>query len=56
MSLPQAAIESSTQEQTSSMPESSSASTRSNRQLKPNPFTTYRDPETGKWLVIKPAS
>jgi hypothetical protein len=22
--------------------------------LKPNPFTTYRDPQTGKWVVIKP--
>lgn len=21
--------------------------------LKPNPFTAYRDPETGKWVVIK---
>jgi hypothetical protein len=26
------------------------------RQLKPNPFTTYRDPETGKWMVVKPNS
>ncbi|MEA5517629.1 hypothetical protein [Limnoraphis robusta] len=21
--------------------------------LQPNPFTTYRDPETGRWVVIK---
>ncbi|MFB2881498.1 hypothetical protein ACE1CC_31985 [Aerosakkonemataceae cyanobacterium BLCC-F46] len=20
--------------------------------LKPNPFTTYRDPKTGKWVVV----
>ena len=24
--------------------------------LKPNPFTTYRDPETGKWLVMRPSA
>ncbi|HEY9622598.1 MAG TPA: hypothetical protein V6C78_19720 [Crinalium sp.] len=24
------------------------------RRLKPNPFTTYRDPQTGKWMVVKP--
>jgi len=24
-----------------------------NQQLQPNPFTTYRDPETGRWMVIK---
>lgn len=23
--------------------------------LKPNPFTAYRDPITGKWLVVLPA-
>lgn len=23
-----------------------------NKYLKPNPFITYRDPETGKWIVI----
>ncbi|MGB3404296.1 MAG: hypothetical protein WBA77_16545 [Microcoleaceae cyanobacterium] len=23
------------------------------KQLKINPFTTYRDPETGRWIVIK---
>jgi len=23
------------------------------RNLKPNPFTTYRDPETGVWIVVK---
>lgn len=22
--------------------------------LKQNPFYTYRDPKTGKWIVIKP--
>jgi hypothetical protein len=22
--------------------------------LKTNPFTTYRDPETGRWIVVKP--
>ena len=22
-------------------------------ELRPNPFTTYRDPETGKWIVVK---
>lgn len=22
------------------------------RPLKQNPFTTYRDPETGKWVVV----
>ena len=21
--------------------------------LKPNPFTTYRDPETGRWVVVQ---
>jgi len=21
--------------------------------LQPNPFTAYRDPETGKWMVVK---
>lgn len=25
------------------------------RSLKSNPFTTYRDPKTGQWLVIKRA-
>lgn len=25
------------------------------RKLKPNPFMTYRDPQTGKWMVIKPS-
>ena len=24
--------------------------------LRPNPFHTYRDPETGKWLVVESAS
>lgn len=28
----------------------------SERPLKPNPFMSYRDPLTGKWLVIKPES
>lgn len=23
--------------------------------LRKNPFTTYRDPETGRWIVVKPA-
>ncbi|MDX2213281.1 MAG: hypothetical protein SFY66_08335 [Oculatellaceae cyanobacterium bins.114] len=26
------------------------------RQLKTNPFTTYRDPKTGQWFVIKPVA
>lgn len=25
----------------------------SQRYLKPNPFTTYRDPKTGEWIVIQ---
>ncbi|WP_421657745.1 hypothetical protein [Leptothermofonsia sp. ETS-13] len=25
------------------------------RSLRPNPFTTYRDPKTGRWIVIVPA-
>ena len=25
-----------------------------NKPLKTNPFTAYRDPETGKWTVVKP--
>lgn len=25
-----------------------------NKQLRQNPFTTYRDPMTGKWVVVKP--
>jgi hypothetical protein len=25
-----------------------------NRELQTNPFTTYRDPKTGHWIVIKP--
>ncbi|MBD1912406.1 hypothetical protein [Leptolyngbya sp. FACHB-16] len=24
--------------------------------LRPNPFTTYRDPDTGRWVVVFPAS
>lgn len=24
--------------------------------LKPNPFTAYRDPITGKWIVVLPAT
>ncbi len=24
--------------------------------LKPNPFTTYRDSQTGRWIVVKSAS
>ena len=23
-----------------------------NKPLKSNPFTTYRDPQTGKWIVV----
>ncbi|HIK54369.1 MAG TPA: hypothetical protein IGS37_04300 [Synechococcales cyanobacterium M55_K2018_004] len=23
--------------------------------LRPNPFTTYRDPQTGQWIVVKRA-
>ena len=26
------------------------------KQLRSNPFTTYRDPETGRWVVIKTAA
>ncbi len=26
------------------------------RKLKTNPFTTYRDPKTGQWFVVKPMS
>ncbi|WP_255528407.1 MULTISPECIES: hypothetical protein [Planktothrix] len=26
----------------------------SNKELRPNPFMAYRDPETGKWIVVKP--
>lgn len=25
----------------------------SNEPLQPNPFTTYRDPKTGLWVVVK---
>lgn len=25
-----------------------------NSQLQPNPFMTYRDPQTGRWMVVKP--
>jgi hypothetical protein len=25
----------------------------SNQPLQPNPFTTYRDPKTGQWIVVK---
>ncbi len=28
----------------------------SQKPLKPNPFTTYRDSETGRWLVVLPES
>lgn len=28
----------------------------SSRPLRPNPFHTYRDPETGKWLVVESVS
>lgn len=24
------------------------------KQLRHNPYTTYRDPMTGRWIVIKP--
>jgi hypothetical protein len=27
----------------------------SNDSLQPNPFTTYRDPNTGHWIVVKAA-
>ncbi|VXD22212.1 hypothetical protein PL8927_740017 [Planktothrix serta PCC 8927] len=26
----------------------------SSKELRPNPFIAYRDPETGKWIVVKP--
>lgn len=25
----------------------------SRKPLQPNPFTTYRDPKTGSWIVVK---
>jgi hypothetical protein len=25
----------------------------SSKELRPNPFIAYRDPETGKWIVVK---
>ncbi|MGL5131507.1 MAG: hypothetical protein ACRC78_03205 [Planktothrix sp.] len=25
----------------------------SGKELRPNPFIAYRDPETGKWIVVK---
>ena len=28
----------------------------SSRPLRPNPFHTYRDPETGKWLIVDSAA
>ncbi|AFY76857.1 hypothetical protein Ple7327_1478 [Pleurocapsa sp. PCC 7327] len=28
----------------------------SNEPLQPNPFTTYRDPKTGLWVVVKATS
>ena len=28
----------------------------SSRPLRPNPFHTYRDPDTGKWVVVESAS
>ena len=24
------------------------------KELRPNPFIAYRDPQTGKWIVVKP--
>ncbi|MDJ0707359.1 MAG: hypothetical protein QNJ46_29145 [Leptolyngbyaceae cyanobacterium MO_188.B28] len=27
----------------------------SSQPLRPNPFHTYRDPQTGRWLVVKSA-
>gem|GEM_PF-3795538 len=24
--------------------------------LRANPFTTYRDPQTGRWIVVKPSA
>jgi hypothetical protein len=33
--------------------QSGSAET-SKKRLRQNPFTTYRDPQTGLWMVVKP--
>jgi len=27
-----------------------------NNALRPNPFHTYRDPETGRWITVFPAT
>lgn len=27
-----------------------------NRTLRPNPFQTYRDPQTGRWVTVLPYS
>jgi hypothetical protein len=32
---------------------SAEAPQKSGRQLRENPFTTYRDPQTGHWIVVK---
>ncbi len=26
------------------------------KNLQANPFTTYRDPQTGRWIVVKPSA
>jgi hypothetical protein len=26
----------------------------STKEMRPNPFNAYRDPQTGKWIVVKP--
>jgi hypothetical protein len=33
--------------------DSSMEMSRDKRKLQQNPFTTYRDPRTGQWVVIK---
>lgn len=30
------------------------AAPKSSKELQPNPFMTYRDPQTGRWIVVKP--
>ncbi|HEY9623345.1 MAG TPA: hypothetical protein V6C78_23515 [Crinalium sp.] len=34
----------------------SETSSNSKKYLRPNPFTTYRDPQTGRWVVVKPVA
>jgi hypothetical protein len=36
------------------MVHTSCKSTRQKPTVRPNPFETYRDPVTGKWIVVRP--